>query len=307
MKKFLATILFTLASVAAFGQGGYFSMDAPGSRNTRAWSGGVFYACTTSQSLAACVASPGLTIYSDVALASSITQTNGVAIPFGGGIKFYAQPGTYALAFVYSQSPASSFLKTIVVPPDVAANVALNDGYITVPAPGSCFEAASTNAGTADGTVIIDGATPAVKGILSASGAANVVFTCQLALPTRLTTSKGTIIQDITFNYAVVTNTLDSWAATLKSFTAPASGASQTPASATLATFGGTLTLSSFTNNGAVSAAGSYYSQKITLGTPAVLADHQVLVLQLTGAHAAATAITVTVPTVTIHYTIANM
>lgn len=306
MKRVLAVLAVLFASVSAFAQLGYYSAAAPG--QNQIWQGGVYWVCATATATATCKASADVTIYSDAAGASPISQTSaGVAIGISGQVTFYAQPGTYKLVFLYTNPNIGTFTKIFNVVPNVAGNIALADGYFAVPAPGNCFEAASTNAGSGDGTVLIDGAVPALKGILSASGAANLVFTCQIPLPSRITSGKGAIIQDISFNYAVQTNSLDSWAATLKSFTGPESGASQTPASATLATFGGTLTLSSFTGNGAASAAGSYYTQKITLGTPVAVADRQVLVLQLTGAHAAASAITVTVPTILVHYKINNL
>jgi hypothetical protein len=185
-----------------------------------------------------------------------------------------------------------------------------SDGYFFVPAQGSCVEAASANAGTGDGTFIVDGSVPALKGILSASGAGSLVFTCDFTVPgERFRVGKGVVIQDLTYLYSPQTTAPTSMtASTFKSFTAPVPAASETTASATLVDQCNTCTQvpAIASGNFTAVAAGRYYSEKVVLGTPLnVTTPLQTFVFTFALAQSAASAMTVTSPGYWVHYSTA--
>lgn len=315
MTKFLKLISFVtllVGSVGAFAQQGLFRSNL-GFVGPQAVSSGVNVTlCSTTQTAAQCVAAP-IAFTSDQAGASSITAP--LAVGAGQFIQFYSAPGNYNLLvnFVNGPSDAGQQLIPINVPPDSAGNVALNDGSFYVDAASSCITSASTgsNTGTTtgnDGKVVIDGNTPALVGQRSNASGSHIIFYCQFVLPpNRVTSGKGATIRDITFYYSVQTTTATSQVTpTLNTFTAPAAGASETASAAALVAFGGTLAITPVIGSANLTAvsAGQYYSSKIALGTPAVLADGQVAVLTFEIDQSASAAQIVSTPGFSVHYSI---
>lgn len=301
--KVLAVITTLFLSVSAFAQLGYFSAPAPGQNYI--WKGGVFYVCATTTTAADCIASADVTIYSDAAGASPISQTSGVAIPVSGQVTFYAQPGLYKFVYTYTNGPTPAPALFNVVP-NVSGNIALADGYFFVPASTCTFTASGTGAG-ANGTFAIEGSVPA-KIAQTTDGGTNTLV-CAITLPTRITSGQGAVIQNLDVHYGITLHNATSiGTATLTSYTAPAPGATETPSSATLvAGFGGSLTQSSATGNLATVTAGQFYTNRITLGTPAQVADRQVIVLTWTIADSNSETFLTYVSGIGVHYKIANL
>ncbi len=180
------------------------------------------------------------------------------------------------------------------------------DGAFFVPAGAGCMEAASASAGTGDGTIVLDGSVPALKG--AATAAAHLVFTCTFQVPgTRLTSTKGITLTDITYLYGPQTTAPTSMvASTFASFTAPAPGTSETAASATLVTAGGSLTQTPVVASANLTAqsAGKYFSEKVSFGTPvAVNTDLQTFVFTFELDQSAGATTVVTTPGFWVHYT----
>lgn len=273
IKRILMLLLLVSPALA---QLGYRELAIPG------WSPGnsaaTFYVCGVSTSDATCISSPDVTIYSDVAAVSQITQP--MAVSSRGSAIFYAQPGTYR-ALIVTTAPggvAGNTSLTFVVPPDVAGNVALADGYAWISAR-SCTFAQGGTGGGANGTYALEGSV--LSQIAQSTDGGTNTLTCPIVIPTRTTAGKGAVIQNIDVHYGITLHAATSiGTATLGSYTAPAAGATETPSSATLvASFCGTLTQSSSTGNLAVVTAGQFYTNRITCGTPAQMSDRQVLVL----------------------------
>lgn len=307
MKKNLFKLVGTLVllSLSAVAQQGLYRAFPPGVGIPQGVIGGEsVWLCTATQTLAQCQAAP-VAFTSDQAGASAITAP--LAVGSGQPVQFYAVPGNYQLAVQFNGLPdAGTQLLPINVPPDSGTNVALNDGYFIV-GPSSCFAAVSGTAGAGNNTVVIDGSVPALKASSTNAGASNATFTCNIQLPTRLTSGKGATIQDVTYLYSVQTTTATSMvASTLTSFTAPAPGTGETASSATLVAFGGTLAQTPVVGSANLTSvsAGQYYSEKVALGTPAVLANFQSLVFTFQINQTAAAAQIVTTPGLIVHYSI---
>lgn len=270
MKKFLkvlATALFL--SVSAFAQLGLNSTQAPGQNNI--WVGGVYWVCATTTSIATCKSASDVSIFTDAAGASQITQTSaGTAIPTNGTITFYSQPGLYQIVYLYTNASIGTFSRLFTVAPNVAGNVALNDGYFIV-TPGACAVKASASAGATNSTLVAVGAsfTPAIEG--NTTAAATQTVSCLINVPTRLTVGKGITIQNVVLEYGVVTTAFTSTTAPiLSTITFPASGTSETPSTITPVAAPGTLTVLPVIGSANLTAqtAGAFYTEKVTLNTP---------------------------------------
>lgn len=309
MKRVLAVLALLFASVSAFAQLGYYSAPAPG--QNQIWQSGVFYVCAVGTAPATCKASADVTIYSDAAGASPITQTNGVGIPTSGVVTFYAQPGTYKFVYTYTNGPTPS-PQTFNVVPNVAGNIALADGYFVVP-PSACGASTSGTAGTGNNTIILDGSVAALKVASTNAAPSNNTFTCSITVPSRLTSGKGVIIQDVTFLYSQqgsATGLTMAASPTLQSFTAPVAGTSETASSATLVARGGTLAFTPAVASANLTAisAGQYYSEKVALGTPFTIGtDLLNLQFSITFAQSGSTATLITTPGLIVHYKINNI
>jgi hypothetical protein len=323
MNKFTKVVLLTALSVFlalpifAANTGAYVSFAIPGSQvNGFA---ATFNVCNLSDSYSTCYNSGGagdVTIYSDSAASASITQPATPGAVCSNGVycaNFYvATPGIYQILVEYTAPfPARNILYVVQAVGNNAGNIAANDGYVVLPASACASSVTSGTGGTGNNTYIIDGSVTALKANSTAS-TATLAITCDLSLPTRLTSGAGIVIQDVTFLYSQQgTNTTLSMVAspTLGTFTAPVASTSETASSATLVSAGGTLTYTpavASANLTAVSA-GQYYSEKVGLGTPfAVNTNLQDLILQFSFANSGSVAMLITVPGVIVHYSIAG-
>lgn len=176
----------------------------------------------------------------------------------------------------------------------------------------NCFEAASANAGSGDGTFVLNGSSPgmvALKGILSASGAGTNLFTCNINIPTHTTSGHGVVqVLDITWIVSTVTTQPTSiTTVAFKSNTAPAAASSETASSATMVdlTGGGTTLLPTSSQFAALSpsTAGQLFSIKETFtANPALNADITQNTASIGFAQSAASAQTVLLSGVKVHY-----
>lgn len=176
----------------------------------------------------------------------------------------------------------------------------------------NCFEAASANAGSGDGTFVLNGSSPgmvALKGILSASGAATNLFTCNINIPTHVTSGHGVVqVLDITWLVSTVTTQPTSiTTVTFKSNTAPAAAGTETASSATMVdlTGGGTTLLPTSTQFAALSpsTAGQLFSIKETFtANPSLNTDITQNSASIGFAQSAASAQTVLLSGVKVHY-----
>lgn len=302
MKKIAILIAGLLLSASAFAQQGYFNSATPG------WSAGntaTFTVCLPATATATCLATPDVVITSDVGGSSTITQP--VTVPYSGNFPFYAPPGLYQICTAQTApGRASTRCRLVTVPNDVAGNVALADGYYFQNAGAGCKFAQSGTGAGANGTNAIQGSVLALTAQTTDGG--TDTLTCVISLPTRTTSGKGIVITSLQVNYGITLHAATSiGTATLQSYTAPAPGATETPSSATLvAAFGGTLTQSSSTGNLATVTAGQFYTNGITLGTPAQVADRQVLVLSWTIADSNSETFLAYVSGIGVHYKIAQ-
>jgi len=312
----LVTLLLLSLGVAA-AQQGFYRAPAPGTvaagnLQSPITSGISWTLCPASlltggSTLASCITSP-VAATSDQAGSSAITQPGSVS--GNGWIQFYAPAGSYALAVSYSfPSDIGTQIYGINVNSDLLGNAALNDGYALVPPAACVANVSSGTAATGNNTFIVDGSVPALEGKTTAA-AATLQFVCNIDLPTRLTSGKGIVINDLTFLYSQqgTNTTLSMSTPTLNSFTAPVAGTSETASSATLVAAGGTLApvpVVASANLTAVSA-GQYYSEKIGLGTPVSFANLQNLVLNQAFANSGSVAMLITTPGVIVHYSIAQ-
>lgn len=184
----------------------------------------------------------------------------------------------------------------------VGETLTFTDATFFVP-PTACFGKASANAGSGDGTLILDGSVPALKS--SATAAANLQFSCTIFVPSRLTANKGFTITDITYLYSPQTTAPTSMvASTFKSFTAPAAATGETASSATLVDRCATCVQTPVVGSGNFTAlsAGQYYSEKVALGTPyKVNNDLQGFVFTFELDQSAASAMIVTTPGLYVH------
>jgi hypothetical protein len=135
------------------------------------------------------------------------------------------------------------------------------------------------------------------------SAAGTVTMTCTVTIPSRLTTNKGAYITDITVSYGAQTSAITTLGTpTLGAITLPTAAANETASTVTPVAAGGTLTASSTTGNLAITTAGSFYTNKITLGTPLHTADLTVLQFTLPFNNTASSVLTVNSPGLVFHY-----
>lgn len=274
MKKTLLQLIGTLAllTLSAFSQQGLYRAYLPGVGGSQGVLGGEsVWLCGVSQTLAQCQTAP-IAFTLDQPGASPITAP--LAVGSGQPVQFYSVPGNYNLAIQYNGlADAGTQLLPINVPPDVAGNQALNDGYFIVP-PGSCAVKASASAGATNSTLVAVGAnfTPAIEG--NTTAAATQTVSCLGSVPTRLTSGKGITIQNVVLQYGVVTTAFTSTTApVVGTITFPAPGVGETPSVIAPVAAGGSLTVLPVIGSANLTAqtAGAFFSEKVTFGTPIVV------------------------------------
>lgn len=185
----------------------------------------------------------------------------------------------------------------------------VTDYYYWVPE-SACSGAVTGTGGSGNATDILAGSGGARVFRLSSTnaGASTDTFTCVFVLPSRLTTGKGTTINDITFLVSDQTTMATSVTLpTFKSFTAPAAVDPETANSATFVAAGGTITQApTSTQFAAYTAvnAGQFYTIKASLGTPVVLNnDLQVFQFVIAIAQSASAAMVLETPGFYVHCT----
>jgi len=183
----------------------------------------------------------------------------------------------------------------------------LQDGEYWVPL-NDCSEAATSNAGSGDGTYALSGSMLALKGILSSSGAAGNLFTCTFSIPSdRTTTGKAITITDITWLVGTVTTQPTSiTVVTLKTSQPPTAASSETLPSATLvdATGGGSTLLPTSTQFAGftVGAAGQPWTIKQTFTTNPTAVPLQIFTATIQFNQSASVAQTVWLFHLLVHY-----
>lgn len=158
------------------------------------------------------------------------------------------------------------------------------DGYIFIPG-SACSSAVATTAYASGYPVNTTAAAGnPVYQVTTNNTAGTVEVTCPINLPARLTSGKGVTLTAAALHYGVQTTALSSIAtATVKSVTYPTSTAAGAAAAGTVATAGGTLTVTPTSLQTATTTSGLCYSEKITFGTPISVntANQQVTVDQV--------------------------
>lgn len=185
-----------------------------------------------------------------------------------------------------------------------------NDGAFFIPA-SACGGGVSGTAGAGNATdiVALAGGMRVFRLSNTAAGPSTNTFTCTFQVPTRLTTNRGVIINDLTLLVSTQTTQPTSvTTSTLKSSTAPAAVDPETASSATFVNQGGVVTMvptsGQFAAYAAV-AAGQFYSLKASLAAPiSVITDLQTFIVTFTFAQAGSAAGIQEIPGFYVHYTV---
>lgn len=182
------------------------------------------------------------------------------------------------------------------------------DGYIFIPG-SACSSAVGTTAyasGYPKNTVPATG--NPVYQVTTDTTAGTVEVTCPINLPSRLTSGKGVTLTAAALHYGVQTTALSSIAAaTVKSVTYPTSTSGGASAAGTVASAGGSLTVTPGTLQTGTTTSGQCYSEKISFGTPiAVNTANQQVTLDQVFTTAGTTATTLQVCGVGVWYSIQN-
>ncbi len=150
-----------------------------------------------------------------------------------------------------------------------------------------------------------------LKGISNAA-AGTMTLTCNIVLPTRVTSTRGAVLKDITLEIAssatgsgVVPTSVGT--STLGTITFPAAATTETASTVLPVTIGGTVTTTGAGSTGfltAVTTDGSFYTIKHTYSTAVSLStDLQMLVYTMPILQSAASVSTLFTPGLFIHYT----
>lgn len=176
------------------------------------------------------------------------------------------------------------------------------DGYFYV-APSACWF--SVTGGTTTTTLTALGASfvPVINSTTS-SAASVLTLQCYVAVPSKLTATKGVTISDVVIMYGAQTSDITSIdGAAISTIAFPAAGATETPSTVTPSAIAGSITQSSTTSNLAKTTAGAFYTSKLTLATPFNLAtDLQALIVTLVFHNTATSVLTVNSPGLIVHY-----
>lgn len=143
-----------------------------------------------------------------------------------------------------------------------------------------------------------------LNGTSNAAAGTNTL-TCDIMIPTNVTTSTGATILDITlFVGSQTTAPTSLGTATLGSITFPAAATTETASTVTPVTVGGTVTTVSPTAITTVTTAGSFLTIKHTFSTAVKLStDLQILRYTMPFLQSAAAAMTLNTPGLLVHYT----
>ena len=136
----------------------------------------------------------------------------------------------------------------------------------------------------------------------SNAAAGTLTQTCNISLPSYVTTGNGAQIMDITsFNGFQTTAPTSIGTSTLGSITFPVAASSETASTVTPVAQGGTVTLTGVTP--ATTTAGSFYSYKATYSTPVFLSsDLQVYQFTIPWVQSAAAAMVINTPGLLVHF-----
>lgn len=136
------------------------------------------------------------------------------------------------------------------------------------------------------------------------SAAGTTTLTCNILLPTNVTTGQGTQIVDITlFVGSQTTAPTSLGTSTLGSITFPTAATSETPSTVTPVAAGGTVTTVSPTAITTVTTAGAFLTLKHTYATPVFLStDLQMLQYTMPFLQSAAAVMTLNTPGLIVHY-----
>jgi hypothetical protein len=175
-----------------------------------------------------------------------------------------------------------------------------------------CSASTTGTAGTGNNTTILDGSVSALKVASTNAAGSHNIFTCTVNVPSRVDAIRGAKLTDLVFVYSQqgTATGLSLITPTLKSFTGPTPGTSETASSATLSTAGGTLTMTPAVASANLTAisAGQYYTEKIALGTPINLStDLKTLVLSFEIDQSGSTATLITTPGLWVHYNVPSL
>lgn len=142
-----------------------------------------------------------------------------------------------------------------------------------------------------------------LNGTSNAAAGTNTL-TCNILIPTAVSALQGAVITDITtFVGSQTTAPTSLGTATLGSITFPTAATSETPSTVTPVSFGGSLTTTAPTAITSTTTAGSFLTLKTSLGTPTTLStDLQMLVFKVPFVQSAASAMTLNVPGLLVHY-----
>lgn len=153
---------------------------------------------------------------------------------------------------------------------------AMSDGWFNL-GPENCSISQASGTETVASVLKVVGNVRAVQETTTTTTATHTVI-CKISLPSKLTAGHGVIISDVVLNYGNSTGNIATCnAPTVGSQTNVAAGTGETPASATLVSAGGSLTVTPVVgscNTTAVSA-GQFYTEKIAFGTPIVMNTDQ--------------------------------
>lgn len=144
-----------------------------------------------------------------------------------------------------------------------------------------------------------------VLNALSNAAAGTNTLTCNIPLPTTVSTNTGSILMDITLEVGSQTTAPTSLGtSTLATITFPAAATSETPSTVTPVAIGGTVTTVSPTQITTVTTAGSFLTLKHTYGSQVRLsADLQLLQYRMPFLQSAAAAMALNTPGLLVHYT----
>jgi hypothetical protein len=295
MKNFIKTLIaamITLCGLSAFAQQGFVTVQVPTAYLNYPSQFRVGTAAASGNPI-----SPTITITSDKAGNTTISQP--VAIGLQSSVSFFAAPGIYQIQWstVTANNALGAFTQNIIVPPDANptsnATAAATDNLLYFPAGACAWNASGTPTGTNGLTATGASFVPTVQAQTSGAGATNDTLTCWIPVPSRLTTGKGSTLNDCTILYGIQTTALTSLGApTLNTITLPAPGTSETPSTVTPASLGAvTVTPVVGSANLGTTTAGAFFSENIALNTPVIFnTDNKVILYQQVYAQSAAAA-----------------
>jgi len=176
--------------------------------------------------------------------------------------------------------PASGPNASVWTKSGTADTFTFTDGEVFI-SPAACAITPTTTAfATGSPAMIVAAAGNPVLRATSDTTAGTFAVVCPIAIPTRLTATKGVTLTSVSLLYGVQTTNLASVAAaTINSVVYPASTAAGAAATGTVVTTaGGTLTATPTTLQLTITTSGTCFNERITLGTPLSLSTDNKLI-----------------------------